>query len=86
MSWLHTLLHSLNDAELIVANEIRLIGKEKALYELVLSHSTKEPLEQKVICKKIKITDSHYYKINSILLDKIFSALILKEVLTYSIF
>ena len=76
MSWLHTLLHSLNDAELVVANKIRLIGKEKALYELVLSHRTKEPLKQKVICKKIKITDSHYYKINSILLDKIFTALI----------
>ena len=72
MSWLHSLTGVLSEDEISKLKELRLIGKEKEVLDLVLSFTKGEAPTPDEICEHARISGSHYYKINSVLLDKLF--------------
>ena len=72
MSWLHALLSSLTFEEISSIKQMRLIGKEEAIFSHNLSALGKSAPSLEECCAEAHITPSHYYKINSILIDKIF--------------
>lgn len=73
MSWLHSLLGTLNESELSELTKLRLIGKEKVLFDALLVDIQNPAPEPPEICRQLGISETHYYKINSILIDKIFN-------------
>jgi hypothetical protein len=73
MSWLHSVLHSLNSNELSLIKDMRLIGKEKEVLAYFIENSNAENIDQIAFNKKFNLSETHFYKINSILLDKLFN-------------
>ena len=73
MSWLNGLLTALNEEELLQLNKLRLIGKEREVLNALLRYTCDEIPSPEEICSQLQITQSHYYKINSILLDKLYA-------------
>ncbi len=79
MSQLHALVQTLDDAELSALNSNRLIGKEKSVFDFVLKYKNEEIPSSEDVLKKLEISDSHYYKINSVLLRKSYQSLVPSE-------
>lgn len=76
MSQLHSLIRTLNEAEIASLKSIRLIGKEKEVFDYVLKFKNSELPELTSILNDLAITDTHYYKINSILLRKAYQTIV----------
>lgn len=75
MSWLHALIHSLNHDELSKIQDLRVIGKERAVLQSYLkAYQTAAP-EPSTICIHAEISENHFYKINSVLISKILAAI-----------
>ena len=72
MSWLPIVLNSLTEEELFKLKALKLIGKERLVYNYVLSFRKKSIPEKTKICSHLEISETHYYKINSVLLSKIY--------------
>jgi hypothetical protein len=72
MSWLYSLVEGLTEMEVESLKNLRLIGKEAELLEcyFVCSKNHEEP-EITFLKNKLKISDTHVYKIQSVLLDKL---------------
>ena len=75
MSWLHALINSLNHEELTKIQDLRVIGKEKAVLDAYLNAYRSSVPDPKSICDPIGISDNHFYKINSVLIAKILSSI-----------
>ncbi|MBL7882487.1 MAG: hypothetical protein JNL69_00345, partial [Bacteroidia bacterium] len=76
MSQLHSLIKTLNEAEIAALKSIRLIGKEKEVFDFVVKLKNSDFPELTEILSNLKITDTHYYKINSVLLRKAYQTII----------
>ncbi len=76
MSQLHSLIQSLNEDEIKIIRSNRLIGKEKEVFNYIFSCSKKELPKTESILKSLQITESHFYKIHSILIRKCYEWLI----------
>jgi hypothetical protein len=76
MSQLHTIFNVLPNSEIAKIKKIRIIGKEREIFDSINSYRHKEFPQISTICDSAKITQSHFYKICSILLDKIYECLI----------
>jgi hypothetical protein len=76
MSQLHRFLKSLSAGELQLVKELRLIGKEQAVFNYKLSYIRKELPDPEMICSELGISASHLYKINSVLLNKFYGTLV----------
>ncbi|MCE3278776.1 MAG: hypothetical protein K0S44_967 [Bacteroidetes bacterium] len=76
MSQLQSLLQTLSDQELNELDSLRLIGKEKIVYDYTKKFRSVEFPDIPEVVKELGITEAHYYKINSILLRKAYNALI----------
>ncbi|MBK7182737.1 MAG: hypothetical protein IPH89_07270 [Bacteroidetes bacterium] len=86
MSQLHALVQTLSDAELSALHSYRLIGKEKNVFDFVLKHKDIEMPSSDDVLSALKISDSHYYKINSVLLRKSYQLLVPSEGLDLLVF
>jgi hypothetical protein len=86
LSQLHALVQTLSDAELSALHSYRLIGKEKSVFDFVLKHKDIEMPSSDDVLSALKISDSHYYKINSVLLRKSYQLLVPTEGLDLLIF
>lgn len=75
MSWLHQILSTLDAQELNRVREMKLRGREKSMLDLMLRYRELMPPDVDQVCIKIQITKSHFYKINSVLIDKVANAL-----------
>jgi hypothetical protein len=75
MSWLHQLLNSLNTDEINSLKYIRFRGKEKEVFKIYLAHLNLETPEKEEICSRLEITKSHFYKINSVLINRVYKHL-----------
>lgn len=69
MSWLKSILLSLNETELNTVKSIKIIGKEKSVLEWQINNLHNDITDD--LLKQLDISSSHYYKINSILIKKI---------------
>lgn len=76
MSQLQSLLQTLSPQETGALNALRLIGKEKSVYDYTRKHLSGEFPEIETMLKDLQITDAHYYKINSVLLRKSYQLLV----------
>jgi hypothetical protein len=76
MSQLYTLMNSLDDAELSRIKEMRLIGKERSVFDHMLQLRGRELPTIDIILKAVSVTDTHFYKINSVLLRKCYEVLV----------
>jgi hypothetical protein len=76
MSQLHKFIDSLNAAELNALQQVRLIGKEKSVFDLTFSYRNKNFPEPDEICDQLEISPAHLYKINSVLLNKSYGVLV----------
>ncbi len=76
MSQLQSLLQTLSEKEIGELNTLRLIGKEKVVFDYTKKHRQQELPAIETILEALQITDAHYYKINSILLRKSYEALV----------
>ncbi|MFN0048137.1 MAG: hypothetical protein ACKVOU_03320 [Cytophagales bacterium] len=76
MSQLQTFLNVLQPTEISKIKKIRLIGKEKRVFDFVYSYRYKDLPEVEEICKGMEITSTHFYKICSVLMDKFYEELI----------
>lgn len=79
MSWLHEILNKLTTQELEKLENFRLKGKEKQVYNYIYKARKKKLPSANDVCKIIEISTTHYYKINSILLEKLFEHLFSKN-------
>ena len=79
MSQLQSLLQTLSDPELSELSQLRLIGKEKSVYDYTLKRRSVAFPPMNEVLAELKITDAHYYKINSILLRKCYQTLVPAE-------
>ncbi|MBK9479575.1 MAG: hypothetical protein IPP56_16045 [Bacteroidetes bacterium] len=72
MSWLYSLVDGLTEVEIESVQNLRLIGKEAELLEcyIAFSKNGEEP-EITFLKNKLKISDTHVYKIQSVLVDKL---------------
>lgn len=75
MNWTHSLINSLNEAEIKKISELKLLGKEKDLAYFFISHKNQTIPEVEAICSQFNISATHYYKICSVLLNKFYNAL-----------
>lgn len=57
-------------------NSLRFIGKEKAVFDFTQRYRLSDFPEIPEVVEKLKISDAHYYKINSVLLRKCYVALV----------
>lgn len=73
MSWLHQLLNSLNTDEINSLQSISFRGKEKEVFKIYLAHLNLNTPEKEEICTRLEITNTHLYKIKSVLVNKIYS-------------
>jgi hypothetical protein len=71
MSWLHSLINSLDTKEIERLKNFSLLGKEKNVLDAHLASAKQEAPSLKDLCKNLDISETHYYKINSILIDKL---------------
>lgn len=76
MSQLQALLNVLQPTEISKVKKIRLIGKEKRIFDFIYSYRHKELPEVEEICKEVGITSTHFYKICSVLMDKLYDELV----------
>ncbi len=76
MSQLHSLLQSLNKNEIALIKSKRLIGKEKELFGFICSYANSALPDTEIVLKKVNLSNSHYYKIHSILLKKCYDWLV----------
>ncbi len=76
MSQLQSFLNVLQPTEISKLKKIRLIGKEKRVFDFIYSFRYKELPEVEDICKEMEITSTHFYKICSVLMDKFYDELI----------
>jgi hypothetical protein len=76
MSQLHSFLNVLQPNELAKCKKVRLIGRERQVFDYILSYKQRELPDVPEICKVVDITSSHYYKICSIVLDKLYAGII----------
>ncbi|MCC6837841.1 MAG: hypothetical protein IT234_04800 [Bacteroidia bacterium] len=76
MSQLHALIQTLNEPELTSLRSQRLIGKEKEVFDYVIKNKDSELPETGKVQQSLKLTESHYYKINSVLLRKCYQLLV----------
>ena len=72
MSWLHQLLNSLNTDEINSLQSISFRGKEKEVFKIYLAHLNLNTPEKEEICTRLEITNTHLYKIKSVLVNKIY--------------
>lgn len=79
MSQLHALIQTLNEQELHLLRSQRLIGKEKEVFDYVIKNANQELAETGVVQEVLKLTETHYYKINSVLLRKCYQLLVPEE-------
>jgi hypothetical protein len=66
----------LSRQELAELNELRLIGKEKLVFDYTKRFLNASFPDIPEVTEALKITDAHYYKINSVLLRKSYSTLV----------
>ena len=71
MSWLHQIISTLDAQELSRVRLMKVRGKEKSMLDLMLRYRELMPPDVDHVCAKIEVTQSHFYKINSILIDKV---------------
>lgn len=76
MSHLQDFLNVLTPAELAKVSKERIIGVEKSVLDIFLINRNKTESNAEEISAKLGITHTHYYKICSMLLDKIYTGLI----------
>jgi hypothetical protein len=76
LSQLQALLQTLSERELAELNGLRLIGKEKIVFDFTRKHLTGPFPEIPAVVASLNISDAHYYKINSVLLRKCYVALV----------
>jgi hypothetical protein len=79
LSQLHALFQTLAPQEISRLRSLRLIGKEREVFNLVMDSREGELPESDDLLEKLGITDSHYYKINSVLLRKSYQTLVPEE-------
>jgi hypothetical protein len=75
MSQLHTFLNTLDDAELAQIKDIRLIGKERTVFDQLVKYRGQELPANDDILQALGITGTHFYKIASVLLRKFYDKL-----------
>jgi hypothetical protein len=75
MSWLHQIISTLDTVELNRVRQMKLRGKEKAMLDLMLRYRELMPPDVDQVCGKILVAKSHFYKINSVLIDKVVDAI-----------
>jgi hypothetical protein len=76
LSQLQSLLQTLSNTEKEKLNSLRLIGKEKNVFDFIQKYTYTPLPEINQITEALKISDAHYYKINSILLRKSYQTLV----------
>jgi len=76
LSQLQSLLQTLSEPELNELNALRLIGKEKSVFDYTRKHRLGDFPEIGTVLEELQISDAHYYKINSVLLRKCYQALV----------
>lgn len=76
MSHLQDFLNVLTPSELAKVNKERIIGVEKSVLDIYLSNRNKSNPDAEEIAKTVGISNTHYYKICSMLLDKTYQAVI----------
>lgn len=76
MSQLQSFLNVLQPVEISKIKKIRLIGKEKRVFDFIYSFRYKVLPEVEFICNEMGITSTHFYKICSVLMDKFYDELI----------
>jgi hypothetical protein len=76
LNQLQSLLQSLSDEEMEKLSSLRLIGKEKSVFDYTRKYKAVPLPELKELTELLKINDAHYYKINSILLRKCYGLLV----------
>jgi len=76
LSQLHSLFQTLDESELAIIQSKRLIGKEKEVFDYILHYSKSELPPTEDLLKKLTITESHFYKIHSILVRKCYEWLV----------
>jgi len=76
LSQLQSLFQTLSDKEMDSLNGLRLIGKEKTVYDYTKAHRLQDFPEIPKVVADLKISDAHYYKINSVLLRKCYEVLV----------
>lgn len=76
MSQLQSLLQTLSEKELGELSSLRLIGKEKSVFDYTLRHLQGEFPEIAGVLKELQISDAHYYKICSVLMRKCYTVLV----------
>jgi hypothetical protein len=81
MSWLHQLLNSLNTDEINSLQSISFRGKEKEVFKIYLAHLNLNTPEKEEICTRLEITNTHLYKIKSVLVNKIYRHFFKEDVL-----
>lgn len=86
MSQLHALIQTLNEGELQLLRSQRLIGKEKEVFDYVMKNINSELPETGNVQQILALTESHYYKINSVLLRKCYQLLVPEEGLELLLF
>lgn len=80
MSWLRKLIDVLDTEEKNTVLKISLRGKEKQMMHLYLNYSSSENYKEEIL-DKMGITETHFYKINSVLIEKILSEFDQKNIL-----
>ena len=76
MSQLQAFLNVLQTSELNKIKKVRIIGKEKKVFDYIYAYRHKELPEVEKICNDLGITSTHFYKICSVLMDKFYDELI----------
>lgn len=76
MSQLHSLFQTLSEQEKEIICSQRLIGKEKEVFDYILKKSNEELENTQLLLKELSITDSHFYKIHSVLVRKCYEWLV----------
>ena len=76
MSQLHTFLNVLQNSELVKIKRGRLIGKEKRVFDFLLSYRHKELPHLEQIVSELDVSGNHYYKICSVIIDKFYELLV----------
>ncbi|HLP52315.1 MAG TPA: hypothetical protein VK154_15605 [Chitinophagales bacterium] len=70
MSYLLDFVRSLDESELIILKELELTGKEKAIRDAYALHKQDKKFSEAALPAKLALSQSHFDKINSVLLDK----------------
>lgn len=76
MSQLHSLFKTLNEREINLIRSQRLIGKEKEVFDYIIDHTAISLPDTDTVLQELDITDSHFYKIHSVLVRKCYEWLV----------